>query len=54
MNTSAATQVGTVAHHHMSDRLAEANRMGELGRKEEVKRIQSVPLVIGQVCTRRQ
>ena len=28
-----------VAHHHMSEKLAEANRMGELGRKEEVKRI---------------
>lgn len=28
-----------VSHHEMSDKLAEANRMGELGRKEEVKRI---------------
>ncbi|KAL1503574.1 hypothetical protein AB1Y20_012052 [Prymnesium parvum] len=28
-----------VAHHHMSERLAEANRVGEIGRKEEVKRI---------------
>lgn len=28
-----------VGHHHMSEKLAEANRMGELGRKDEVKRI---------------
>ena len=33
-----ATQLH-VQHHHMSEKLAEANRIGEVGRKEEVKRI---------------